>query len=237
MGWSELAQVLRLDLLASLLISTVLGAAVGVEREIRGKPAGLRTNTLICVGACLYTELSIALTQPGPGDPSRVAAQIVTGVGFLGAGTIMRGRGSVSGLTTAATIWLVAAIGMAVGAGWEMEAAGATLLTLAVLGVLGRLESHLDLTTGTSRLSLRITPDQGHLERIHEIVGEAGAKVERLDASVEGKEMTVRLQMRGARHARDRAKLGVLRATGTWSVSDLDREAGKPPTQSSGGEV
>jgi putative Mg2+ transporter-C (MgtC) family protein len=226
MPWPDIVSTLRLDLLASLIISTVLGAAIGFEREMKAKPAGLRTNTLICVGACLYTELSIALTaDSGPGDPSRVAAQIVTGVGFLGAGTIMRGRGGVSGLTTAATIWLVAAIGMAVGAGWEMEAAGATLLTLVVLGFLGKMERFLDLRSGTSRVSLRLQPDEGYLDRIHEIVRESGAKVDKVDARVEGNEMTVRLQIRGARHARDRAKLGVMRATGIWSVSDLDREA------------
>ena len=234
MTWAELVSTLRLDLLGSLLVATVLGAAVGLERELKAKPAGLRTNTLICIGACLFTELSIALTADATnGDHSRVAAQIVTGVGFLGAGTIMRGKGGVSGLTTAATIWLVAAIGTAVGAGWEMEAAGATLLTLMVLSVLGRLERYLDLRAGTSRMSLRLQPDEGYLDRIHEIVRESGARVDALDTRVQGNEMTVRLQVRGARHARDRAKLGVMRATGIWSVSDLDREVSK----SGGGEV
>ena len=233
MTWPVVVDVLRLDLLLSLVVAAILGAAIGMEREIQGKSAGLRTNALICVGACLFTELSIALTGPGTGDPSRVAAQIVTGVGFIGAGTIMRGRGSVTGLTTAATIWLVAAVGMAVGAGWLMEAAGATLLTLVVLSVLGRLEAHLEFKSGSSEVRLRLKADERYLERIEEIVGESGARVENLDTTVTGDEMTVRLKMRGVRYARDKAKLKVMRATGIWSVTDLDREGGggEPPPQ------
>lgn len=232
MSWDEVVVALRLDLLGNLILAALLGAAIGMEREIQGKAAGLRTNALICVGACLFTQLSIALTTPGSGDPSRVAAQIVTGVGFIGAGTIMRGKGAVTGLTTAATIWLVAAVGMAVGAHWTMEAAGATLLTLAVLGLLGRVEAHLEFKAGSSEVRLRLKADERYLERIEEIVGEAGAKVETLDSKVSGDEMTVRLKMRGVRHARDKAKLNVLRATGIWSVTDLDHEAagGAPGT-------
>jgi putative Mg2+ transporter-C (MgtC) family protein len=226
MSWNDLVIALRLDLLVRLIVAAVLGSAIGMEREIQGKSAGLRTNSLICVGACLFTELSIALTGPGTGDPSRVAAQIVTGVGFIGAGTIMRGRGAVTGLTTAATIWLVAAVGMAVGAGWTMEAAGATLLTLVVLSLLGRMEAHLAFKSGSSEVRLRLKADERYLERIEEMVGESGAKVEKLDTTVTGDEMTVRLKMRGVRHARDKAKLKVMRATGIWSVTDLDREAG-----------
>ncbi len=226
MSWNDIVITLRLDLLGSLIVAAILGSAIGMEREIQGKSAGLRTNSLICVGACLFTELSIALTGPGTGDPSRVAAQIVTGVGFIGAGTIMRGRGAVTGLTTAATIWLVAAVGMAVGAGWTMEAAGATLLTLVVLSVLGRMESHLEFKSGSSEVRLRLKADERYLERIEEMVGESGARVEKLDTTVSGDQMTVRLKMRGVRHARDKAKLKVMRATGIWSVTDLDRESG-----------
>ena len=130
---------LRLDLLLRLCLAVVLGGAVGLERELQRKAAGLRTNILICVGAALFTELSIAMS-PASGDPGRIAAQIVTGVGFLGAGTIIQARGIVTGLTTAATMWLVAAIGMAVGFGALLEATGATLLVLLVLSVLRPIE-------------------------------------------------------------------------------------------------
>src|SRR5690606_42014922 len=106
-----------------LFLAALLGGIIGLEREATGKPAGFRTNLLICLGAALITEISIAiahdtaLQQPLQADPGRIAAQIVSGIGFLGAGTIMQTRGSVTGLTTAATKWVVAAIGMATGAG------------------------------------------------------------------------------------------------------------------------
>ncbi len=135
----DLIYDLRLDLLLHLCLAVVLGGAIGFERELQRKAAGLRTNILICVGAVLFTELSIEMSSPS-GDPARIAAQIVTGVGFLGAGTIIQGRGIVTGLTTAATMWLVAAIGMAVGFGALLEATCATLLVLLVLSVLRPIE-------------------------------------------------------------------------------------------------
>jgi putative Mg2+ transporter-C (MgtC) family protein len=132
---------LRLDLLGHLLLASVIGGAIGWEREHAHKPAGLRTHVLICVGAALLTDLSVRVAAQTPGaDPARIAAQIVTGVGFLGAGTIMQARGSVMGLTTAATMWVVAALGMAVGFGAVMEAVGTAFLVLVALIPLRTLE-------------------------------------------------------------------------------------------------
>ncbi len=123
-------------------MATILGGAIGWEREHSHKPAGLRTNILICMAATLLTDISVrvAASAEGPADPGRIAAQIVTGVGFLGAGTIMQGQGIVTGLTTAATLWIVAAIGMAIGFGAVVEAVGTTLLALTTLIPLRRLE-------------------------------------------------------------------------------------------------
>lgn len=137
---------LRLDLFGGLLLATVLGGAIGWEREAAGKPAGLRTNILICIAATLLTDLSaaVAASPSASADPGRIAAQIVTGVGFLGAGTIIQSRGSVTGLTTAATLWMVAAIGMAIGFRAHIEAVGTTLLVLVVLIPLGHLEHRVD---------------------------------------------------------------------------------------------
>lgn len=140
---------LRLDLLLRLALATILGGAIGWERERAGKPAGLRTNILICVGATLLTDVgtSIAGAWEGPAaDPARIAAQIVSGIGFLGAGTIIQSRGSVTGLTTAATLWVVAALGIAVGSGYYVEALGAGGLVLLVLIPLGRIEREVDLS-------------------------------------------------------------------------------------------
>ena len=95
-----------------LLIALLVGGVVGLEREFKGKPAGIRTNILMCVGSCLFMIISIEVARSAAGvaDPGRIAAQVVTGVGFLCAGTIMRSRFTVSGLTTAATIWVLSAL-------------------------------------------------------------------------------------------------------------------------------
>ena len=152
---------LRLDLLGRLLLAAVLGGIVGLEREWSGKPAGLRTNLLICVGAALITEMSVTLASrvgaEGPTDPARLAAQIVSGIGFLGAGTILQARGAILGLTTAATLWVVAAIGIAIGAGAYVEAIGTTTLVMLSLIVLRRVEGKL----GQRReLMVRVTMDR-----------------------------------------------------------------------------
>jgi len=100
---ADLVTALRADLLLQLVLATILGGVIGLERELKGKPAGLRTNILICFGAATFTHLSIQVGV-GHGDPGRIAAQVLTGVGFIGAGTILHTRGSVTGLTSAATI-------------------------------------------------------------------------------------------------------------------------------------
>jgi len=112
-----------------LVVALVLGAAVGLERERHGHPAGLRTMSMVSTGSCLFTLLGAALFTSGT-DPTRIAAQVVTGIGFLGAGAILRGGGGVRGLTTAATIWVVAAIGMAAGFGTYVLAVGTAALVL-----------------------------------------------------------------------------------------------------------
>lgn len=123
------------------------GGAIGMEREIAGKPAGLRTNILICIASTLIMDLSISLSV-GPGgrwvgDPARLAAQALTGVGFIGAGTILHTSGSISGLTSAATIWMVTAIGLSLGAEHYVEALGATGLVIVTLSGLRRMEYRL----------------------------------------------------------------------------------------------
>ena len=132
-----------IDVLLRLLLAAALGALLGLEREYRRKPAGLRTNILIALGSALFALVSIEIGRAG-GTPDRIAAQIVTGIGFLGAGAILRGRGNVHGLTTAATIWVNAAIGVAAGAGLFAVASLAAGLTLAVLVLLPPLEHYFD---------------------------------------------------------------------------------------------
>ncbi|HEU4996204.1 MAG TPA: MgtC/SapB family protein [Gemmatimonadaceae bacterium] len=144
-GFFDLIGALKLELLLQLVLAVLLGGAIGLEREISGKPAGLRTNILICVGATLITHVSVAITVVPErlGDPSRLAAMVVSGIGFIGAGTIMQARGTVVGLTSAATIWVVAAIGIAIGASLYVEAVGTGALVTLVLAGLGSLEHRL----------------------------------------------------------------------------------------------
>ncbi len=119
--------------IVSLLLAILLGAAVGLEREYFHKAAGLRTNVLICLGACVFTIVSKLMGQQYGDSTTRIAAQIVGGVGFLGAGAVIQDRGGVQGITTAATIWLMAAVGVCCGAGFYLLAALTTLFALVTL--------------------------------------------------------------------------------------------------------
>ncbi len=131
--------------LVRLLLAAVLGGAIGLERELSQKPAGLRTNMFICFGSALFTILSIIMVDPQLGDHTRIAANIITGIGFIGAGSILHERGSVQGLTTAATVFVVAGIGMAAGAGFGLLATFSTVIILLALRLLGVLEARFNI--------------------------------------------------------------------------------------------
>jgi putative Mg2+ transporter-C (MgtC) family protein len=125
-----------LEIILRIFISLILSSIIGIERERHSKPAGLRTHILVCVGANLIMLVSLLMAQKyGEISPSRIAAQVVSGIGFLGAGTIIVSRGLVKGLTTAASLWAVAAIGLAVGAGFYKGAIITTLLIIFILYV------------------------------------------------------------------------------------------------------
>lgn len=127
-----------------LALSLVVGAAVGLEREYRDQPAGFRTHTLISIGATLLMFVSIAVPDwHGSGDPSRIAAQVVSGIGFLGAGAIIKFGADIRGLTTAASVWAVAAIGLGVGAGLYVASGVAVVLIVVVLVILNKVEKAL----------------------------------------------------------------------------------------------
>lgn len=136
---------LNVTIVIRLLLAAVLGGIIGLEREVHGKPAGLRTNMFICLGSALFTILSAELAVASGGDPTRIASQLIPGIGFIGAGSIIRARGSVTGLTTAATIFVLASIGMATGAGRYATALFMALVILTGLWVLGWLEKRLAL--------------------------------------------------------------------------------------------
>ncbi len=179
------------EVLLRLGIALALGAVVGIERELRGRiahVAGMRTLALVSMGSALFTIISAhgftALAGKGyaPVDPTRIAAQIVTGIGFLGAGTILLQRQMVRGLTTAAAIWMMAAIGMACGAGLLLEAIGATLLGLVVLAALRPIERLIFRQSWPQRLRILLAPgtDGDALDAVHAACQRAGVPVDAL---------------------------------------------------------
>jgi putative Mg2+ transporter-C (MgtC) family protein len=181
MDWTDLRELLeaefwqRYQLLLRLLLAAALGGMIGLEREHSGKPAGFRTNMLICLGAALITEVSFNVAATASGDPGRIAAQIVSGIGFLGAGTILHARGSVFGLTTAATLWVVAAIGMAVGARAYVAAVISTSLVMLALMLLGRVEDHLIPRKPADRnFDILMRPDGSIITSIEDVLQKAG---------------------------------------------------------------
>lgn len=157
-----------------LLLAAFLGSLVGWQREYEGRPAGVRTHALVCLGACLMT-----LVRFETGDPGRIAAQIVTGIGFLGAGVILRRGVTVRGLTTAATIWTVAGIGIAVGAGgrFGILAVLAALICLALLTLMKRLEERIVLSARQATLMMTVPLYKGAVSEVLEALTEAGAAV------------------------------------------------------------
>lgn len=147
MFWRHFFDLLRMELssgfvassLMRLLLAAILGGLIGLERELKHRAAGLRTNMFICFGAALFTVLSRALAAE-PSDYTRIAAQIIPGIGFIGAGSIIHNRGLTTGLTSAATIFVVASVGMAAGGGLYITALFATGLVLLTLFFLGQME-------------------------------------------------------------------------------------------------
>ena len=143
---------MTLELILRLFASVALGALVGLEREITRKPAGLRTHVLVSMGACLFTMASFYMIPSGtPGaDYGRIAAGIVTGIGFIGAGSVIATRGRVSGITTAASLWIVAAIGLVIGMGNYILSLAAAVLAFLILRV-GKVEREIEYGTEEKR--------------------------------------------------------------------------------------
>jgi len=141
---TEMGVVLSTTILR-LTVAAILGGITGLERQLKHKPAGLRTNMFICFGSALFTVLSGQLAGNLGGDHTRIAAQIIPGIGFIGAGSILHARGSTMGLTTAATVFVVASVGMAAGGGLYITAVFATGVILIALALLGQFEKRLSL--------------------------------------------------------------------------------------------
>ncbi|WP_314149406.1 MgtC/SapB family protein [uncultured Leifsonia sp.] len=195
-----------------LVLAFVLSAVIGIERERQYKSAGLRTHILVGLGAAMFTLVSAygftALGMPAT-DPSRIAAQVVTGIGFVGAGVIFVNRGNVVGLTTAASIWVTAAVGMACGAGMPLLAIAGAALHLIAVGSLPMAERMLRRRSGAA-LTVRIDPRSAALPELLERCEASGAKtrIEDLRRSGDGVEVNVHVRGRQAETDRLVASLG-----------------------------
>lgn len=174
-------QLIRLgpEFALKFLTAVLCGGAIGMERETTGKPAGLRTSIIVCLGSMLFTIMSIELGKSSNGDGTRIAAQIVTGIGFLGAGVILRERtGGIKGVTTAAIIWLMAAIGMMIGSGYLISSTAVTAAIVIMILSLRRVERYINYRQSRD---FRFTAADTHevRERIMNVIGDYGDSLRR----------------------------------------------------------
>jgi putative Mg2+ transporter-C (MgtC) family protein len=185
-----------------LALAALLGAIIGLERELKRKPAGLRTNIFICFGSAMFTILSAELAKDfGIGDRTRIAAQIIPGIGFIGAGSILHDKGGVSGLTTAATIFVVASIGMAAGGGLYVLAIFATMLIYLALHLLGILERRLNLkplTMNYTVISVKTADDL--VAQVNSILEDQGKEMQAMHLSRSGEKEKLVFRVDGTRH-------------------------------------
>ncbi|MCX6647276.1 MAG: MgtC/SapB family protein [bacterium] len=175
------------EILIRLLMSLVIGIVIGIEREVHHKAAGLRTCVLICLGATIYTLASIEFgTMANVSDPSRIAAGIVTGIGFLGAGTILQTRSNVHGLTTAATIWVIASLGLAVGLGSYVLALGGAFLVIIVLIPFQLVEKAVKGKRTTCTYTVRMTETGPALVLIMQALQSSPSEIKKMKMTKRG---------------------------------------------------
>ena len=208
-SWSTLLP--DLGLVAQVVVAIVLGGLIGIERELRDKPAGFRTIVLICVGACIFTivsDLSGGLDQ----QRTRIAAQIVSGIGFLGAGAILRDRASVLGMTTAATIWAVAAIGVAVGFGHFALATLGTLSILVALLIFDFVEQWIGDRRDIQEYHIETPNTEDALDRMGAMFADSKLKTRKRYFHQSGDALMMHIIAMGAKSDHDRLRTHLVQA-------------------------
>lgn len=184
-----MVHVSYLEVLARLLLATALGGAIGLERELSAQPAGFRTHVLVSVGAALFTVVG---AQALRSDPTRVAAQVVSGIGFLGAGAILREGASIKGLTTAATLWLSAAVGLSVGLGAYLAGVSAVLVALLALVPLKYVEDELFPRRRGQRICLDVDASLALTDAVAQVRAAIGpVRVREVNTAVPGSQRLV----------------------------------------------
>ena len=189
---------------ARLLVACVLGAAIGLEREVNRKAAGVRTNLLICMGSALFTIMSAVLAGPLTPDKGRVASNIVQGIGFLGAGLILHNRNRISGLTSAASVFVVASIGMACGAGLLPAAAVATAIVIVALQVVGFLERRASIKLFSLIYEVRGRDQTAMMQSILDAMDKAGERLATMDRDAIGDLQRVSFALSATRRQHER---------------------------------
>jgi putative Mg2+ transporter-C (MgtC) family protein len=201
-----------LDSVMRLAVATALGGAIGLERELKHRPSGLRTNLFICFGSAMFTLLSYRLVGAfnSGADPTRIAAQIIPGIGFIGAGSILRDKGGVSGLTSAATIFVVAGIGMAAGAGLYETALFSTILVIVCLLVLGQVELRFNLKPINVSYDVICTPcdnPQPVISELNQVLDDLGLAMETVRvANTNGKHCHLQFSLDAFRNQHEQLK-------------------------------
>ncbi len=188
--------------LVRLTLAAFLGGIIGLERELKRRPAGLRTNMFICFGSAMFTILSTELAgEWGIGDHTRIAAQIIPGIGFIGAGSILHDKGGVSGLTTAATLFVVASIGMAAGSGLYLLAIFATMLIYLALHLLGILERQFNLKPLTMNYIVASEKTADDLvAEVNSILEDQGKEMQAMRLSRSGEKEKLAFRVDGTRN-------------------------------------
>jgi putative Mg2+ transporter-C (MgtC) family protein len=190
------------EIIMQFLLAALWGGIVGLEREYRSKSAGFRTMIMISTGACFFTIMSKAIGEPG--NPDRIASNIVTGIGFLGAGVIFRGgENRVSGITTAATIWTVAAVGMGIGAGYYFAAACASMLIIFVLAVLPYAENQIDKISQTRTYIIQTNYREGIVPYYEALLTEHKLRFKRTNLVKQGGIIIITLDVQGSAKNQD----------------------------------
>lgn len=211
----------EVQIILRVLLGAVLGAVVGFERERDNQPAGLRTHMILVIGATLAMVLSVNLgylfARPGtPADPARLAAQVISGIGFLGAGAILRYGFNVKGLTTATSLWTMAIVGMAVGAGYYLIGVFTTALMLVVLGLLNIIENRWVRTSVSRFISIDADYHKGVVKAVRHSVQEFSDELTSFNIQKEFKNKRLRIQV-VARISRDQTLEELIEA-----LSDID---------------
>lgn len=165
------------EMILRLVVSVLLGAAVGYERERDNQPAGLRTHMILVLGACLAMILSINIGSEHGTDPARLAAQVIAGIGFLGAGAILRYGFNVKGLTTAATLWTMAIVGMAVGYGYYLISVVTTALMLIILSVVNIIEHRFIRTNVVRTITIESHGGTGQIRTIRKAINQLAERI------------------------------------------------------------